>query len=96
MAFFDYVGSHLKDPAEWVGFLAILIGSLGAVSNLKKANATQDVKSYSLLYLVCCVLADSLFALQGYMKGSVTLTVVRVVTGIYFSYFLYLYLKTNY
>lgn len=90
----ESVESQLKDPAEWVGFLAMFLGCIGAVSNLKKAHATQDVKSYSLLYLVTCVMAESLFALQGYMKGSFTLTFVRLTTTAYFAYFLYLYLKT--
>ena len=80
--------SRITSPAEIIGWLAIIIGITGAVSQLWKTHNSKNTESFSILYLVCAMIADLLFALQGGMKGSFTITATRIVTSLYFLYFL--------
>ena len=75
------------DSSEIVGFVAITLASIGAIVQLVRAHKTKDMSSFSPYYLLCCGLGELLFAVQGGMKRSITLTLTRVMGVLYFGYF---------
>lgn len=75
-------------PAEAVGVVAMAISLVAALSQMWRTQTTRDTSAFSVQYLVLSALAEVLFAVQGKMQRSPTITFVRACGFAYFVYFL--------
>ena len=78
----------LTETTEIVGLLAILCGAVGGIFQLEKTTRTADVKSFANVYLVLMFFGEALFAVQGFLKGSLTIMAAKSVGTLYFLYML--------
>ena len=82
---------NLLSPVEILGWLAILIGIIGSFFQLKKSRGSRNLSSFSKIYLISTVIADSLFVAQAIMTKNVSLALTKVASVIYFSSFIVMF-----
>ena len=83
----------LREPTELIGWIAIALGAIGAISQFDKVRTTANVSSFSPVYLVLVCVVEALFAVQGAWKKSVTMFATRIGTLTYFMYLTVMYFK---
>jgi uncharacterized protein with PQ loop repeat len=87
---------NLLSSTEIIGWIAIVIGAIAGISQIHKSGSSQDLKSFSIIYLIGCVVTEALFIIQGIMIGNVSIAVTRAVTFLYFAVLLFLWLMYEY
>lgn len=76
---------------EYVGLMAIVLGIVGYIVQIDYTEETLDVSSFSIAALFLGCISELLFGIQGYLKGSVTITATRSMTFIAFLTFIVLW-----
>lgn len=84
--------TKLTTPAEQVGLLVIIVGSIGGIAQIMKSKETQDVSSFSPTFLACGLVCEIMLMGQGYLQKTSTTIVIRAITTLYTVYLLYLYM----
>ncbi len=77
---------------EIIGYTAIVIGFIGGVAQIGKTGGSKDLSSFSWIYLVCGVVTELLFMIQGIMLKNISISFTRAVTLLYFGFFLVMWL----
>jgi len=67
---------------EVFGALAIILGVIGFLLQLRKTATSYDVESFSIYALFVLALSELMFAVQAYMKKSYSLILTRTATFI--------------
>jgi len=83
--------TKMTTPAEQVGLLVIIVGSIGGIAQIMKSKETQDVSSFSFVFLACGLVCEIMLMGQGYLQNTSTTVVIRAITTLYTVYLLYLY-----
>ena len=76
---------------EVVGGFAILIGISAYFVQFFFSEQSLDVSSFSIIALFLSLITEGLFAVQGYLKGSFTILLTRILTFIGFFAFIILW-----
>lgn len=91
----DALYEMLKNPAEQIGLLVIVVGCIGGVAQIVKSSETKDMSSFSPTFLVCGIACEVMLMGQGYIQGTSTTLFIRAVTTAYTAYLLYLYTRSH-
>jgi len=83
---------NLLSAAEILGYIAIVVGLIGAFSQMKKSQGSKNVESFSLIYLACAMIAEFVFLIQGIVLKNVSIVVTKIAGAIYFGFLLVLFL----
>ena len=75
-------------PEEILGYIAIVVGIIGGVAQMKQTGGSRDLSSFSWIYLTCALTAESLFLIQGIILKNISISLTRAVTMLYFGFFL--------
>tara|TARA_B100001059_G_C17358133_1_gene343769 strand:+ start:140 stop:442 length:303 start_codon:yes stop_codon:yes gene_type:complete len=76
---------------EYIGLLAIILGIIGYIIQIEYTEETLDVTSFSIAALFLGCFSELGFAIQGYLKGSITITATRSMTFLGFLTFIVLW-----
>tara|TARA_B100001094_G_C17964363_1_gene687097 strand:+ start:167 stop:484 length:318 start_codon:yes stop_codon:yes gene_type:complete len=76
----------MTEVTEVLGGTAILCAAVGGLFQLERTSSTANVESFAPVYIGMMIIAESLFAIQGFLKGSLTITLAKTVGALYFLY----------
>jgi len=82
------------DKSEIIGLVGIIIGIIGSLIQLNKTHKTQNVTSFSFMYLVLIFFSEFMYLSQGVMKHSGTMVATRVATCTWYLYLLIMWVNT--
>ena len=77
---------------EIIGWVAIVLGTIGAFFQLRKSGGSKDVSSFSIFYLAFAVGSEILMLIQGLMIKNASIALTRLGTTLYFGSFLVMWL----
>ena len=77
---------------EMIGLIAVILSLTSFMVQFFFSEQSMDVTSFSIIALCFALVAEGLFALQGYQKGSPTILITRVGTFIGFLTFIILWI----
>ena len=72
--------------AEYVGTIAIILSVLASVFQWQKTQASKDMSSFSLKYLMLVCASEALLTVQGAIQHSPTMIISRLFAFAYFAY----------
>jgi uncharacterized protein with PQ loop repeat len=76
---------------EYLGFIAVVLGLVGFLLQLKRTTKTLNVSSWSIYALILVCISEGLFCFQGFLKKSYTIAVTRLCTFIGACLYIYLW-----
>ena len=77
---------------ELIGLIAVILSLTSFIIQFFFSEQSMDVTSFSIIALIIALVAEGLFAVQGYQKGSPTILMTRTGTFIGFSTFIILWI----
>ena len=77
---------------EYIGIIAMILSASAFLTQFFYSEQSLDVKSFSFIALSFTVIAEGLFAFQGYQKGSGTIILARSATCLGFFTFVILWI----
>ena len=77
---------------EVIGFMAVILSLTSFLVQFFFSEQSMDVASFSIIALCFALVAEGLFALQGYQKGSPSILITRTGTFIGFLAFVILWI----
>jgi len=77
---------------EIIGGIAVLLSLSAFFTQFFYSEQSLDIKSFSIIALSLSVIAEMLFAFQGYQKGSATIILTRIGTCLGFTAFIILWI----
>lgn len=82
---------NIFSGVEIIGWIAIAIGTIGAIAQFFKTRKTKNLGSFSIIYLVCACIAEITFLIQGIILEEASIAVVRIASSIYFGFFIIMF-----
>ena len=77
---------------ELIGLIAVILSLTSFIIQFFFSEQSMDVTSFSIIALIIALVAEGLFAVQGYQKGSPTILMTRTGTFIGFLTFIILWI----
>ena len=77
---------------EIIGTIAVILSISSFFIQFFHSEQSLNLKSFSIIALCVSVVAEALFAIQGYQKGSATIILTRVGTCLGFTAFIILWI----
>lgn len=77
---------------EYIGIIAMILSASAFLTQFFYSEQSLDVKSFSIVALSMTVIAEALFAFQGYQKSSGSIILARSATSIGFFAFIILWI----
>ena len=77
---------------EIIGYIAISVGMIGVFFQIRKSGSSQDVSSFSLIYLAFATISELIFMIQGIMIKNISITATKIAGVVYFGFLLVLFL----
>ena len=85
--------TKINSLEEIIGLVAISAAIAGAVIQFIKTSGSENVSSFAVTSLFFIAIGEMLFAGQGFLKKSPTITITRIVSAVWYTYLIVLYYK---
>lgn len=79
--------------SEILGVAAMIMGLTGGLLQMRKTHTSENVSSFSIWYLVLALISEVVLAVQGAMKDSPTLVIMRTASASYFLWFVWMFAR---
>jgi len=77
---------------EIMGYVAILVGTVGVFFQIKKSGSERNLSSFSVFYLAFATISELIFMIQGIMIKNISITATKIAGAAYFGFLLVLFL----